>query len=581
MTETDDAADVRLAGLARFVFSAPSWRRSLFIAFLLGLAVDIGSYSLSGSVRFFGSLAFTVPAIVAFVLTRPIVELSDRPLTWNRSALLAAACTVFMVLITVPAMLPARDLVPLLYACSIGFVFGLRLLVLVAISDYRVPHMVVPASVQSVVGVVIGTWLFGLSFAPLALLLMVIFLLGFSVLIWLIERPLDRAFGIRGLSFLNAFIAHLTDGSRAMEEFFREIGEAVTVPQVSLFFRREGRPDLVFTIPNVHPGPMGEIGGGNLPVRFVAAFEESVMVTHGCATHDFNLVSEAEIEKLIDGVEATKERLRFGEHASRAVRLGCDSVSLLCQRFGDALLVVSTRSPLTTEDLDFSFAPTFEAEGRRRFTHLGFVDAHNCMTEISAPVLPGTPLGAEYLRSVRGAVDAMPGEPVGGFSIGYGRKPMPFTRGQGFGDLGVQVLVVDAGEQRTAYVLLDGNNMVEGAREFLLARCREVVDEAEVMTTDSHVVNTVTGKNPIGMRVPVTEIAPVIERAVRAAVADLAPARVAASTAWCEGVVVFGSTRITQLACTVNAMLVFVAPLSLAILLLAFVVSVVTYLLLI
>ena len=78
----------------------------------------------------------------------------------------------------------------------------------------------------------------------------------------------------------------------------------------------------------------------------------------------------------------------------------------------------------------------------------------------------------------------------------------------------------------------------------------------------------------------VAEIAPVIERAVRAAVADLAPARVAASTAWCEGVVVFGSTRITQLASTVNAMLVFVAPLSLAILLLAFVLSVVAYLVL-
>jgi len=122
--------------------------------------------------------------------------------------------------------------------------------------------------------------------------------------------------------------------------------------------------------------------------------------------------------------------------------------------------------------------------------------------------------------------------------------------------------------------------MVEGGRETLVARCLELVDEAEVMTTDSHVVNTVTGKNPIGFRVPVEEIVPVVERTVRAACADLAPARAAASTAWCEGIVVFGSTRITQLACTVNAMLVFVAPLSLAILLLAFVLSVVTYLLL-
>lgn len=576
----DDTADVRLANLARFVFSAPSWRRSMVIAVVLGLFVDIGSYSLGGPVRLFGTVAFTLPTLVAFLLTKPLVEVSDRPLTWNRSALLAAASMIFMVLITMPAVLPARGLVPLVYACAIGFAFGLRLLVLVAVSDYRVLHMIVPASTQAVVGVAVGTWLFGTAFLSLAVLLMGVFLLGFSVLIWLIERPLHRAFGIHGLSFLNAFIAHLTDGSRAMEGFFREIGESVTVPETSFFFRRAGRPDLVVTIPNVHPGPMGEIGGGNIPVRFAAEFEESVMVPHGCATHDFNLVSEDEIRKLVDGVQATKPGLVFGGGASRAVRRTSGSVHLLCQRFGDALLVVSTRAPLTTEDLDFSFAPIFEAEGRRRFSALGFVDAHNCMAAISGPVLPGTPVGAEYQRGVREAVDAMPGEPCGPFAVGYGRKPVPFSRVQGFGDLGVQVLVVEAEGQRTAYVLLDGNNMVEGVRDALVERCLELVDETEIMTTDSHVVNTVTGKNPIGQAVPVGELAPVLERALRAALADLAPATVAASTAWCEGVVVFGSTRITQLAATVNAMLVFVAPLSLAILLLAFVLSVVTYLVL-
>ena len=576
----EDPADVRLANLARFVFSAPSWRRSMIIAVILGFAVDLGLTQYDTPARFFGTLAFTLPTLAAFALTRPMVVILDRPLTWNRSALLAAASMIFMVLITMPAVLLARDLVPLVYATAIGFAFGLRLLVLVAVSDYRVLHMVAPASVQPVAGVVVGTLLFGSSFAPLSVLLMGVFLLGFSVLIWLIERPLDRAFGIRGLSFLNAFIAHLTDGSRAMEEFFREIGESVTVPQTSFFFRREGRPGLVFTIPNVHPGPMGEIGGGNIPVRFAAEFEESVMVPHGCATHDFNLVSEDEIRTLVDGVQATKPGLAFEPAASRAVRCESCSVSLLCQRFGDALLVVATRSPRTTEDLDFSFATTFEAEGRRRFSRLGFVDAHNCMDEFSGPILPGTPVGAEYLRGVRAAVDTMPSEPLGTFSIGYDRKPAPFSREQGFGDLGVQVLVVEAGGQRTAYVLIDGNNMAHGVREALVARCLALVDEVEIMTTDSHVVNTVTGNNPVGMKVPVDEIAPVLERALRAALADLAPAAVASSTAWCEGVVVFGSTRITQLASTVNAMLVFVAPLSLAILLLAFILSFVTYLVL-
>lgn len=51
-------------------------------------------------------------------------------------------------------------------------------------------------------------------------------------------------------------------------------------------------------------------------------------------------------------------------------------------------------------------------------------------------------------------------------------------------------------------------------------------------------------------------------------------------TGWVEGVTVFGSNRVSQLASTVNAMLTFVAPLGLAILLFAFLLSIVAYLVL-
>ena len=46
---------------------------------------------------------------------------------------------------------------------------------------------------------------------------------------------------------------------------------------------------------------------------------------------------------------------------------------------------------------------------------------------------------------------------------------LPYSREQGFGDLGVQVLVVEVDGQRTAYVPIDGNNMAEGVRDTLLA----------------------------------------------------------------------------------------------------------------
>jgi putative membrane protein len=138
-------------------------------------------------------------------------------------------------------------------------------------------------------------------------------------------------------------------------------------------------------------------------------------------------------------------------------------------------------------------------------------------------------------------------------------------------------MLVDVVGQRTAYVLIDGNNIAAGVREKILEHVLILVDRAEVMTTDSHVVNTITGKNPVGMHVPVSEFLPFVMQAVRAAADDLTPAETAAGTAHCEHVVVFGSNRISQLASTVNAMLVFVAPLSLAMLLLAFLLSLVAY----
>jgi putative membrane protein len=141
----------------------------------------------------------------------------------------------------------------------------------------------------------------------------------------------------------------------------------------------------------------------------------------------------------------------------------------------------------------------------------------------------------------------------------------------------VQVLVVEVDGQRTAYVLIDGNNMAQGVREVVLEQILNMVDNAELMTTDTHVVNTITGKNPVGMHVPASEFLPFVMRALQAAIDNLAPSEVAGSTAHCEHIVVFGSNRISELASTVNAMLVFVAPLSLAMLLLAFLLSLIAY----
>ncbi|MFA7198954.1 MAG: DUF2070 family protein, partial [Methanoculleus sp.] len=398
----ESGPDVRVERLTRYIFSAPSWPRSLALIVVLGFVIDAATYRSGHEFFLLGTLGFTLPALVAFLLAVPLVRASGGQITSNRSALLALACTVLAVILSLaPVLVFGRGLFPTLYAVALGLVFGLRLLVLVAVADYRLIRMVFPAFLQSAAGIAVGAWFFTPGFVPYALLLQVVFGLVAVFLIWLIERPLKRAFQISGLNFLNTFIAHLTDGSKNMEDFFREIGEEVYVPQISLFFSRDAGKNVLFTVPNVHPGPMGDVGGGNLPRILHDTFPEETLVAHGCATHDFNLVSESEIGKIARAVEASRQGLTYSTTASRPVRVVSGSVSILCQRFGDALLMVSTRSPERTEDLDYSIGLAIMAEGRCAFSHVAFVDAHNCMTSVGSPVLPATKIATEYIAAAR------------------------------------------------------------------------------------------------------------------------------------------------------------------------------------
>ncbi len=574
-----ERGDIRMERLSRFIFTAPSWPRSLVIIIALGLFIDLALLRAKVPLLFFGTCAFTVPALVAFLTTRPLVRILGKDLSWNRSGLLSFSAVVLGIIVTALAAVGSDSgfLLPITYATSLGVILSLRMPVLVAIADYRLHRMIVPSALQSLAGLGAGYLYFGPEFLWWAIGLLLIFGMGSSIFIWLIDHPLKRSFGVSGLSFLNALIAHITDGSKTLEGFFRDIGEEVTVPQVSVVFSRQGRPNTVFTAPNVHPGPMGEIGSANLPKMLHDSFSEEVFVTHGCATHDFNLVSEDEAAKIATALKSSFGDLTFAEGASRSFRSRHGSVGILTQRFTDSVMMVSTRSPERTEDIDYNIGIAIMAEGHRWFRDVVFVDAHNCMTELSSPVLPASLIGTEYYRAALAALEEAAGMPLEPLSVGVSHQQLPFTRGEGFGDLGVQVLITAVGEQKTAYVLFDGNNMHEGVREEIQAAISDLVDDAEIMTTDSHVVNTISGRNPIGLAVPPELVIPHVRSAVMEAILDLAPAEVAGTTTWCERLNIFGSQRIVQFASTVNVLLIFIPPLSLGMLILAFVLSILMF----
>jgi putative membrane protein len=577
------SGDTKIEGLSRYLFIAPSWQRSLLFIFIMAFAIDAVSYFKSHEIQLFGFFGYFLPALAAFVLTIPLVAISGKRITPNRSALLALAGTVFSILISLfPILLIFEGIFPLLYSVSLGVIFGVRMIVLVAIADYRISRMLLPASTQSLVAMAAGTYYFGTDFLILTIFIHVLFGISVFLFLWLIERPLKKNFHISALNFINAFIAHNTDGSKALEDFFHDIGEEVFVPQTSFFFSREGKKDVLVTIPNLHPGPMGEIGGGNLPKILCYSFDEETLVPHGCATHDFNLVSEDEIKKIVTAVNKSRAEISYSPYAGKSLRYEYKSVKVLAQSFGDSILLVTTRSPEMTEDLDYSIGLSIMSEGHRLFPHVGFIDGHNCMVDVASPIMPASKLAYEYISASNIAIEETKKlDSMHEFEIGYCHYEVPFSREEGFGDLGIQVLAVRVEDQTTAYILFDGNNIEQGVREEIRNKILDIVDECELMTTDTHVVNTMSGKNPVGYRIGVEDMLPHVVPAVEKALEDLSPAQAGATTAWCEGVVVFGSQRISQLASTVNAMLTFIAPLGAAILVLAFLFSIIAYLFLV
>lgn len=573
--------DLKLEALSKYIVTTPSWARSLVLIFLLSTCVEIMTILGGGGdlthPNLFPITAYLLPALAALVLTPWLTRRFSGKLTYGWSGLTAAIGLIISLFISLSPVLLISSTFSLFFAISLAFVFSFRMLLLAAVVDFHFRRVIIPALLHSGIAVIGAAPFLGLQFVQISILLHISFALGVLIFINVIERPMKANFKVGPLELANAFLAHLSEGSYKLNDFFRSIGESVVVPQVSLLMQREGKEEIFLTVPNVHPGPLGEIGGSNLPKILHGMFGNASMVFHGSASHDFNPVDEEEVRKVGNAVLLERPLSCSNTGCTKSARYKCGSVEVLAQAFGDTIFVIATRSPLVTEDLDFSVGFSIMKSGEKFFRHVGFIDAHNCLDTLADGVYPATELAMEYIGAAETAFAATAQKEQGRFSAGYSRKTLPFTRQEGFGDLGVQVLVVDAGGQKTAYVLFDGNNMQTGTRDEIRRRLLAHVDECEVMTTDTHVVNTISGRNQVGLRVDVDAFYPLVNEAVIEALTDAAPASTAGVTAWCRGIVIFGSQRISQIASTVNGMMGFLLPVAIIILLGAFLTTAMAY----
>ena len=597
-----------------------------------------------------------VPTVVAAFGTTGVDRFVGGKFTRNRSSLLALVSEIIVVAIVTAAAIVSvftglgQRFVFDALVIALASVFAFRLLVVMAVSGSSVLVASIPASLQTVAAAVLlfiygGTLRFLSVGGPVLdaylteflarsesapaefsaisaehfLLLAItcgVYALGVYAFVVVVDRPWKRSLGVSLLDFLRGFVGHVAEGSRELEEFFQELGEEALVPVSVLSFRRvaDERDEAVdddgdresvddtgdgpgsekarFVLPMIHPGPMGEIGGGNFPERVATDCSGLVFPPHATAGHDFNLVTEREVDTILDAARTAADRIIYDDVATRSVRVKSGEASMLGQAFGDDALLISTYAPGFADDIEYGVGLSATAEARTSgLDDVVLVDAHNSNDGLSGPDLGHVTPGSKRAFDMIGAA-GISGQRLStadrhGLELGVAWDETPWTPADGIGPLGVRVAVTAVDDQETAYVLIDGNNMDPGLRGELVEALVEGgtpeesrvagVDEAEVMTTDTHIVNTVEADNQVGAAIDWDELRTLVCELLVEARADLEPVEAGVAVERAE-VTVFGNDRTETLASHANAVVAMGGAFAVSVILAAVAVSILIFL---
>jgi len=447
--------------------------------------------------------------------------------------------------------------------CLLGFSAAaiLRFLVMSAISSLSSKRIFSASYLQPFVCIIpfLLVWVrmgYSITFYLPAffLLSLIISLVSVSIFLTLLDRLGRKTLGMHSLALFRAFMLNwVLDLNAPFEELLEKLSEEREV-EISLLKFNSPKSKIVVVVPSVHPGPFKNIGSSPLPSLLKSAIEKELgciaCVPHGLLGHEFDLASQHENHIVIDKTVAAINDLKAYERtASPFVKINNGVATACCQVFGKSVFISLTLAPRTIEDLpqEVGFLARQEAE-KQGLALCAVVNAHNSIDsdpdKDSLPSLRGVATAClERAASLEQSFFQ-----AGAASI----VPKEFRLEDGMGPGGITVVAIGNGKQKTAYVVIDGNNMVSGLREKMLSSLRAVgIDDGEVFTTDTHSVSAliVTGQgyHPVGEAIDHEKLIECVRKTTEAAISNMNIAEVACGTVRVSDVKVIGANRLEAL----------------------------------
>ena len=242
-----------------------------------------------------------------------------------------------------------------------------------------------------------------------------------------------------------------------------------------------------------------------MPTILANSFDAFTMVAHGPSTHDFNPVSSDEIVKIEESVRKALRGIEYSPKASEFVRYSYKKANIGVQFFNNGTIMLSTLAPSGSDDIEYAVGLATMIEGQKVLGTRNniLVDCHNSFNEEKGGVLPGNP---------------------------------------------------------EMFQLLDTIKLIEKKElEYEIQ-----VGCHEVMTTDTHTVNTLSaGYNPVGT-VEKEKIIDYVKLSIKEAINDLEPVEAGTNTERIIGLKTFGPNNSTELISTISSIVAvskIIAPL--------------------
>ncbi|MBN2229288.1 MAG: DUF2070 family protein [Candidatus Thorarchaeota archaeon] len=348
-----------------------------------------------------------------------------------------------------------------------------------------------------------------------------------------VSIPFERDLGISGPKLLQAFgYDYLAGDPIPIDTILTKISTQQDVPMEIIVFRDVNDQSKLLAcgvIQYIHPGPFRDVGSSDLPSVIMEHIMEKhripSFVMHGTCTHQQNLTSKDDYSKVLDEIDRLIEETSVFTEMSGPHWTDGGKFKVWTMFVGRDVLTITTSAPEFTDDIALEVGYDAANMIRKRIPEIqgtAIVDAHNCINDDAVSVVPGDPAAKEFVGTVSSAVFSTLNEPRTPVEMGiFQIFPEDINPKEGIGPGGVTAIALKYDNQKFALVAIDGNNMEPGFREQVISILRaQGYDSAEIVTTDTHVVNAISlssrGYPPVGRNKPQEILEHIIVASVKA-----------------------------------------------------------------